>query len=90
MFLFTPSAKAFAQSAYLMPALITALAIFSLYEATKGALTGLTDPMMHNVGPYARDSQPVRFWLSILSYAGFGILAIWLLADTGFYIPNGA
>ena len=90
IFIFTPVAKEFARSGYLVPALVGALAAFCLYEATKGVLTGLTDPLMNNLGPYARERQPVRFWLSISSYAAFGILAVWLLVDTGFYIPNEA
>ena len=67
VFVFTPEAREFANSAFLLPAILTAIGSFALHAAGHGLLSGSVSPLIRGLGAhFSRESQPKRFWASVL------------------------
>jgi hypothetical protein len=67
MFIFTSAAEKFSQSPTFWPVMMAAIALFSLYTTVMGAVRGTVEPLIRgSLGPYSRDHQPVRYWLSMI------------------------
>jgi hypothetical protein len=81
VYIFTRAAEAFARSPSFWPILISGFGGFASFTVIRGLVKGEIEPIERggSLGPYARDGQPIRYWLTIA----------WNLALSGFMIWVG-
>jgi tetratricopeptide (TPR) repeat protein len=78
VFIFTPAAAAFARSPTFFPILIIAGGALSSWSVISGFSTGRIEPLVRGFNDsYERESQPKRFWASMLWNGLFGCAMLW-------------
>ncbi|QIK95924.1 tetratricopeptide repeat protein [Sphingomonas sp. HDW15A] len=77
-FIFTPFAERMAKGPRFMPALIAGLAAWALYTVLRGFRRGKIEPMIRGISEeYDRETQPKRFWASLIWNAVLGSMMSW-------------
>lgn len=78
IFIFTPVAARFAQSAIFWPLIIRAFGGLALSTVWRGARSGRVQPLVRGTSAtFDRTAQPRRFWASMAWNLSVGALAIW-------------
>ena len=78
-FIFTPAAAQMAQSPIFWPILMIGGGAWTLSTVPRGVVSGRIQPIVRGIdSTYARETQPKRFWASLVWNAVFGCLFIWL------------
>lgn len=79
IFIFTPAAEEFAQSALFMPSLLAAFSAWAVFSVARALWTGRIEPIARGFNnTYQRQAHPRRFWASLLWNALLGCFCIWL------------
>lgn len=77
MFIFTPTAEQFAKSPSFWPILMVCIGLWALYTVPRGLMTGEIEPFVRGIHEtYSRESQPKRFWASVVWNALVGSLCV--------------
>ena len=83
VFIFTPAAVSFARSPILLPALLLGGGAWALFTVLQGFKRGEIEPIVRGFsGLYHRDSQPKRFWASVMWNALLGCILLWIAFKT--------
>jgi tetratricopeptide (TPR) repeat protein len=78
LFIFTPVAERFARSPSFWSILIAAGGAWALFTVARGLVTGQIEPLAKGFyNTYKRETQPKRFWASMVWNAAFGSLLVW-------------
>jgi tetratricopeptide (TPR) repeat protein len=79
MFIFTPTAEDFAKSPSFWPILIACMGLWAVYSVPRALITGQIEPFVRGFNDtYRRESQPKRFWASVVWNALLGAACVGL------------
>jgi tetratricopeptide (TPR) repeat protein len=83
VFIFTPTAEQFARSPEFLPIMLAAFGAWALYTVPVGFKSGQIEPLIRGTHTaYERETQPRRFWASLVWNAILGCLFIWLSVES--------
>ena len=87
VFIFTPAAERFAHSANVLRLTMAAVVAFGGYSTISGLIRGKVEPLSKgSLGPYSRDTEPWRYWLSMIWNGLFTVASAFLAVQVWKYV----